>query len=86
MDGSLPGSTAPFQKPAGMMRCKRLILRRRNWPVLPFQKQVFLGDAGHLVGGRQQVLRAFNRCVDTSEPETIPPVGSNAGSLGLRVG
>jgi hypothetical protein len=61
MDGSLPGSTAPFQKPAGMMRCKRLILRRRNWPVLPFQKQVFLGDAGHLVGGRQQVLRAFNR-------------------------
>ena len=34
---------APFQKPAGNGRRKRLILRHRNRPVLPLQKQVLLG-------------------------------------------
>ena len=39
----LPCATGTFQKPAGNGRLKRLILRRRNRPVLPFQNQVILG-------------------------------------------
>ena len=41
----LSGSPTPFQKPAGIVRCKRLILRRRHRPFRPFQKQVLLGGA-----------------------------------------
>lgn len=38
----LPGTSAPFQKPCGIVHCKRLILRRRNRLVSPFQKQVIM--------------------------------------------
>jgi acyl-CoA synthetase (AMP-forming)/AMP-acid ligase II len=36
---ALEGSS---KKPAGIVRCRRLIRRRRNRPVLPFQNQVLL--------------------------------------------
>jgi hypothetical protein len=46
----LPGATGTFQKPAGNVRRKRLIPRRRNRPVSPFQKRVLLGEDGSQVG------------------------------------
>ena len=39
-----------FQKPAGIRPRKCLILRHRNRPVLPFQKQVLLEGAPNRVG------------------------------------
>ena len=36
----------PFQKPSGILTCKRLILRHRNRPFSPYQKQVLLEGAG----------------------------------------
>jgi len=38
----LPCAPAPFQKPSGIRPRKCLILRHRDRPVLPFQKQVIL--------------------------------------------
>jgi hypothetical protein len=47
---------APFQKPAGNGRRKRLILRHRNRPVLPLQKQVLLG------GGKAPAISQRPKC------------------------
>src|ERR1035441_10083463 len=38
----LPRPPAPFQKPTGIVLCKRLIPRRRNRPFQPLQKQVIM--------------------------------------------
>jgi len=58
-----------FQKPPGIVRCKRLIPRHRNRPILSFQKQVLLGGDGRTGLARPEkwmeckptVLPAWNR-------------------------
>jgi hypothetical protein len=42
----LPRTPEPFQKPVGIVRCKRLILQRRNRPVSLLQKQVIIEGNG----------------------------------------
>jgi hypothetical protein len=56
---SLSSPEAPFQKPFGIVRCKRLIPQRRNRPGLPFRKQVFVGGSGRsmMTGGRVNRIR-----------------------------
>ena len=43
----LSSAAGAFQKPVGIVRCKRLILRHWNRPGLPFQKQVLLEERRH---------------------------------------
>jgi hypothetical protein len=64
----LPGTPTPLQKPAGIVRCKRLILRRRNRPVLPFQKQVIMEGAVGLP--YRQQCKGFGP--ESTKSETLP--------------
>jgi hypothetical protein len=71
------------------VRCKRLILRRRNRPVLPFQNQVLLGGDGRHTHYR--VVRYLERGpyahkADASDSESLVPDRYGQNVCGIALG
>jgi len=70
-----------FQKPPGIVRCKRLIPRHRNRPILSFQKQVLLGGDGRTGSSSRYVAQRPGSQV----PDGVAPVVPLSAHQGLHV-